>query len=71
MSALADYRSLAGFSPEWFVAVPTASGRDYPTALRAQPPTFSGSGRSGTLGVCVADGGGDTVNVWAVGRRRF
>ncbi|XP_035317242.1 protransforming growth factor alpha isoform X1 [Cricetulus griseus] len=35
--------------------MPTASGRDCAIAPRAQPPTFSGSGRNGPLGVYVAD----------------
>lgn len=37
------------------MAMPTASGRDCAIAPRAQPPTFSGSGRNGPLGVYVAD----------------
>lgn len=55
MSALTDYGSLADFNPQWFVAVPTASGRDCLTALKAQPPTFSGSDRNRNLGVCMLD----------------
>lgn len=42
------------------MAVPTASGRDFAIALRAQPPTFSGSGRNEPLGVWGADVSGDS-----------
>lgn len=44
MSALTDYGPLADFSPQWFVAVPTVSGCDCPTALKVQPQLLALAG---------------------------